>query len=48
VEVTPPGLGTIDLLWFLFPFLGIAFLWTKALLRRRPWSRDPEPQAERS
>jgi len=36
IEVTPPGsLGPIDLLWFAFPFLAVAGLWIKGLLRQR-------------
>lgn len=35
VEVTPPGLGRLDLLWFAAPFLAIAFLWINAMLRAR-------------
>ena len=36
VEVTPPGsLGPFDVVWFLSPFLVVAFLWTKAILQRR-------------
>lgn len=35
VEVTPPGLGRWDLLWFAAPFLAVGFLWAKVLLKRR-------------
>ena len=35
VEVTPPGLGRWDLLWYASPFAAIAFLWIRALVRRR-------------
>jgi hypothetical protein len=35
VEVTPPGLGRWDMLLYLLPFLGIGFLWFKAVMRRR-------------
>jgi hypothetical protein len=35
VEVTPPGLGRLDLLVYLAPFLAIAFLWARAALTRR-------------
>jgi hypothetical protein len=34
VEVTPPGLGKWDLLLYLLPFLGVGFLWFKAVRRR--------------
>lgn len=42
VEVTPPGLGPIDLLLYLAPFLAVAFLWINATLRRRR-ARAPVP-----
>jgi hypothetical protein len=35
VEVTPPGYGRWDMLLYLFPFLAIAFLWLRAVLRGR-------------
>jgi len=35
VDVTPPGLGKIDLLWYLSPFLALGFLWVKVFLARR-------------
>jgi hypothetical protein len=35
VEATPPGYGRWDLLLYLFPFLGVGFLWLKAFLRGR-------------
>jgi hypothetical protein len=35
VQVTPPGLGRWDMLLYLIPFLGIGFLWFKAVLRKR-------------
>lgn len=39
VDVTPPGAGRIDLLWFLFPFVAVGFLWIKVLLKRRELQR---------
>ena len=42
VEVTPPGLGRIDLLWFLSPFLLVGFLWAKAVLQRRAYEATTE------
>lgn len=39
VEVTPPGLGEIDILWFLSPFLVVAFFWVKIVLKRREYER---------
>lgn len=39
INVTPPGIGRLDLLWFLTPFLLIAFLWGKAVLQRRSYER---------
>ncbi|MGA2136460.1 MAG: hypothetical protein ABSH50_29570 [Bryobacteraceae bacterium] len=41
VEVTPPGLGRWDLLWYASPFAAVAFLWLRALARRR--KRVPAP-----
>jgi hypothetical protein len=35
VEVTPPGLGRWDLLWYASPFAAVGFLWIRALIRRR-------------
>ena len=35
VEVTPPGLGRLDLLLFLLPFLGVGLLWFKAATTKR-------------
>ncbi|MGC9946867.1 MAG: hypothetical protein ABSF64_10905 [Bryobacteraceae bacterium] len=35
VEVTPPGLGRWDLLWYASPFAAVAFLWFRALVRKR-------------
>jgi hypothetical protein len=35
VEATPPGYGRWDLLLYLLPFLAIAFLWIRGMLRRR-------------
>jgi len=40
VDVTPPGLGRIDLLWFLSPFLALAFLWVRVVLKKREHSRS--------
>jgi hypothetical protein len=39
VEVTPPGLGRWDLLWFSAPFLGVGFLWFHAMRRRRRYKK---------
>ena len=35
VEVTPPGFGKWDLLWYASPFAAVAFLWIRALMKRR-------------
>lgn len=35
VEVTPPGFGRWDLLFFLLPFLFVAFLWFRGISRLR-------------
>ena len=41
VEVTPTGLGRWDLLLFALPFVGVGFLWFRAIQRRRAPSRPP-------
>ncbi len=46
VEVTPPGLGRWDMLLYLLPFLGVGFLWFKAVMRKR--RRKPIPVAAQS
>ncbi len=43
VEVTPPGLGRWDMLLYLLPFLGVGFLWFKAVRSKR--RRKPPSQA---
>jgi hypothetical protein len=35
VEATPPGYGRWDLLIYLLPFVAVAFLWLRAVTRRR-------------
>jgi hypothetical protein len=35
VEATPPGYGRWDLLIYLLPFVAVALLWLRAVLRRR-------------
>jgi hypothetical protein len=40
VEVTPALLGRWDLLLFLLPFLGVGFLWFKAVTTRRRNTRS--------
>jgi len=35
VEVTPPGLGRWDLLLYASPFAAVAFLWLRALAKKR-------------
>jgi hypothetical protein len=35
VEATPPGYGRWDLLIYLVPFIAVAFLWLRAVTRRR-------------
>src|ERR1700732_2189992 len=35
VEATPPGFGRWDLLLYLLPFLGVGFLWFKAVASKR-------------
>jgi hypothetical protein len=44
VEVTPPGFGRWDLLFYLLPFLLVAFLWFRGISRarrRRRIAREP-------
>ena len=40
LEVTPPGLGAVDILWFAIPFLMIAGIWLRALLAQRAHDRE--------
>lgn len=40
IEVTPPGSGPIDLVWFLVPFLLVAFLWGKAIHQRASYAKS--------
>jgi hypothetical protein len=44
VEATPPGFGRWDLLLYLLPFLGVGFLWFRAIAKRRGY-RKRQPQA---
>jgi len=39
LDVTPPGLGALDILWFAFPFLAIGGLWLRVLLGQRAHDR---------
>jgi len=43
VEVTPPGFGRWDLLWYTSPFAAVAFLWFRALARKRKREVHPTP-----
>ena len=43
VEVTPPGLGRWDMLLYLLPFLGVGFLWFKAVRRKHRRRSEPIP-----
>jgi hypothetical protein len=43
VDVTPPGLGRIDFIWYLSPFAAVAFLWVKVFLKRRENARESLP-----
>lgn len=43
VEATPVGLGRWDLLFFLSPFLLVAFLWYRGMSRRRNRQKRPAP-----
>ncbi len=40
VDVTPPGLGAFNLIWFLSPFLAVGLLWAKVVLSKRSGSVD--------
>jgi hypothetical protein len=40
VEVTPPGLGRWDLLFYLLPFAAVGVLWLRAVVGRRRRTRD--------
>lgn len=40
VDVTPPGTGKFAVLWFLTPFLLVAFLWAKAMHQRSVHARS--------
>jgi hypothetical protein len=47
VEVTPPGLGWFDLVWYLTPFIAIAVLFGKAILTRRAYyAREAAEEGE--
>ncbi len=43
VQVTPTGRGRWDMFLYLLPFLGIGFLWFKAVMRRRRTKPLPIP-----
>ena len=47
VEVTPALLGRWDLLLFLLPFLGVGFLWFKAVTTKRRYRRLREKKSAR-
>jgi hypothetical protein len=40
VDVTPPGLDTFSIIWYLTPFLGIAVFWYKVVQRKRDLERE--------
>jgi hypothetical protein len=44
VEVTPPGYGRWDMLLYLFPFLALAYLWLRAVIRGRSRTRSSKEQ----
>lgn len=39
LDVTPPGLGAVDILWFAFPFLVFGGIWVRVLLAQRAHDR---------
>jgi hypothetical protein len=43
VEATPPGFGRWDLLLYLLPFLGVGFLWFRAVTKRRSYGKRQLP-----
>ncbi len=43
LDVTPPGLGAIDLLWFALPFLMLGGIWLRVLLAQRAHDGRPNP-----
>lgn len=47
LDVTPPGLGAFDLVWFAFPFLALGGLWLRALLAQRAHDREEGRSAGR-
>jgi hypothetical protein len=48
VEVTPVGLGRWDLLLYALPFLGVGFLWFRAMMRRRRPAAARVPRSQDS
>ena len=46
LDVTPPGLGAFDLLWFALPFLALGLLWLKALMAQLAHDRAPHHTTE--
>lgn len=47
VEATPTVLGSWELLLFVFPFLGVGFLWFKVAVRRKKLRRQALAAAQR-
>jgi hypothetical protein len=48
VEATPPGFGRWDLLLYLLPFLGVGFLWFRAIAKRRSYRKRQRQAVERA
>ena len=46
VEATPAGLGRWDLLFFLLPFMGVGFLWFRAMTKKRGYRKQQLQQQE--
>lgn len=42
VEATPPGFGRWDLMFYSLPFLGVGFLWFRAIARRLGYRKRAE------
>lgn len=47
LDVTPPGLGPLYLLWYAVPFATVAAIWLRVLLKRSA-PRPPQPDPARS
>ncbi|MCA9002560.1 MAG: hypothetical protein KDB61_11590 [Planctomycetes bacterium] len=46
IDVTPPGLGTLYLLWYAIPFFAAAAIWLRMFLASRDHARNQESTLE--